>query len=335
MSTGLFHRAISQSGTALASWTLQMDPLSVAADLAANLGLTYTSTQDMINQMRNLPALTLTAHNPSMMDLPYARGIASPLTWVPTIDPADYTGVKFLPRHPREIMESGDFMDVPLIIGYCSEESLFMIREQILDNTVRDIVNANRNLVVPTTLWDVEPHSAAGDAITSAVWDHYLDGQNLALANRYEWSQYNSDVHFNWGVDQCVRLHLQHKTSPIYYYVFSYDGSFNMVKRLMLLSSFPGAMHGDDLGYLFPNSIPALPSNHAHVVRRRLVRLWTNFGKYGNPTPITDELITALWPRVGNNMEYLDIGEDLVPGTNPKGDRMALLNELKRTHVDL
>lgn len=333
MSTGLFHRAISQSGTALVSWTLQKDPLSVAQDLANSLGLSYTSTQDMVAQLRNLPAHTLTAQNPSMMDLPHARGIASPLTWVPTIDPEAYTGVKFLPRHPRDIMEAGDFMDIPLIIGYTSDESLFMIREQLLDTTVRDTVNANRNMVVPTTMWDVEPNSAAGNAITTSFWSHYLNGQDLSLANRYEWSQFNSDVHFNWGVDQCVRYHAR-KTSPVYYYVFSYDGTFNMVKRLMLLASFPGAMHGDDMGYLFPNSIPALPSNHAHVVRRRLVRLWTNFCKTGNPTPTTDALITAVWPRVANNMEYLDIGTELVPGTNPKGDRMALWNNLWATHVN-
>lgn len=336
MSTGLFHKAISMSGTALTSWTLQKDPLSVARDLARNLGITFTSNADLVAQLRTFDAHALTAHNPSVMDLPYARGIASPLTWVPTIEPSSYTGPKFLPAHPRTIMEAGDFMDIPLVIGYCSEESLFMIREQILDTNVRDTINANRSLVVPTTLWDVDPNSASGQAITNAFWDFYMNGQNLALGNRYEWSQFNTDVHFVWGIDQTIRYHLQHKVSPLYYYKFSFDGSFNMVKRALLLSTFPGAMHGDDMGYLFPTSIPVLPSNHAHVVARRYVRLFVDFAKYGNPTPTTDALITTIWPRVTStdNMEFMDIGHDLVAGRNPHGERMRLWNELRDAHVN-
>lgn len=333
MSTGLFHKAITQSGSAIVSWALQMNPRAVVDRLASRLGITFTSTEDLVRQLRTIPAGELTAAQPDMFDLPIARGIASTLTYVPTIDPADYTGQKFLPRHPRQIMESRDFMDIPLIIGYTSDESLFSITEQIMDPTVAPTINANRNMIVPTTMWDVDPNSPAGDSITNQFWNFYLNGQDLAPGNRYEWSQFNSDAHFNWGIDQCVRLHAS-QSNPVYYYVFSYDGAFNNVKREWQLSGFPGAMHADDLGYLFNNEDPVVSdTDHALVVRRRFVKLWTNFAKYGNPTPAVDALITTNWPRVRNDMEYLDIGDNLAARTHLYGDRMALWNRLMADYV--
>lgn len=227
-------------------------------------------------------------------------------------------------------------MDIPLIIGYTSDEALYVIAEQLLDPTVAPTINANRNLVVPTTMWDVDPNSAEGHAITDAFFDFYMHGEDLSPTNRYEWSQFNSDVHFNWGVDQCVRLHAR-QSNPVYYYVFSYDGAFNNMKHQWQLTPFPGAMHADDLGYLFNgNDNPDVaPTNHAFMVRRRFVKLWVDFAKYGNPTPETDSLvITTNWPRVEGNMEYLDIGHNLVAGTQLYGDRMRLWNDLMASYVN-
>jgi bile salt-stimulated lipase len=76
-------------------------------------------------------------------------------------------------------------------------------------------------------------------------------------------------------------MHAASQTSPVYYYRFSYDGSLNLVKRLLLLQ-FPGAVHGDELPYMFNLTIPdpLFTTDEAVTVRRQLVRLWTNFAKY-------------------------------------------------------
>lgn len=332
---GLFHKAILQSGTGLSSWTLNTDPAKNAYDLANQLGVSYLNNEDLVNKLRELPGRTLMETTPGLWDMDITRGLVSHFSYAPVIDPEDYEGDKFLPRHPREIMESGGSKDIPLIIGYCSEESLFMIREQILDSGVRDVINNNPHLVVPTTLWDIDPHSPNGVSMANDIWSFYLDNQSLRLGNRLEWSRWNTDVHFVYGIDQTVRLTLQHKLSPIYYYRFSFDGSLNFLKRLTLLTTFPGAMHADDLGYLFNlPGLPTLPSNQANVVRRRMSRMWTDFAKYGTPTPFTDTLITTTWPRVGNNLEFMDIGENLVPGTYPYGERMRFMDGLKEKYVN-
>jgi hypothetical protein len=40
-----------------------------------------------------------------------------------------------------------------------------------------------------------------------------------------------------------------------------------------------------------------LPTNQATTIRRRMVRMWTNFAVFGDPTPVTDSLITTRWNR--------------------------------------
>lgn len=330
LSAGLFHKAISQSGSVLSPWAFQPNPRPVAEGLGRDLGLTFSSTEDLVNQLRNVPAVDLVVNTPGWMAMNVPRGF-EPMPYTPCVDAADSTEARFLPRHPREIMNAGEMIDVPLMAGYCSDESLFMIREALLDSTVQDVINANRHFVVPTTLWGVDPHSAAGQTIADEFHHLYLNNQPVSDANRYNWTQYNTDHHFAYGIDTSLRSHLCHQTQPIYYYVFSFDGDLNLVKRAILLSSYPGAMHADDIPYLFSVSrIPSviLPSNHANVVRRRMVRLWTNFAKFSDPTPVQDALIHAKWPRLTSNMEYFDIGHDLTPGTNPMGNRLNVWQDL-------
>lgn len=329
-SQGLFHKAIAQSGSVLSPWAFQPNPRSIAEGLASRLGITFSSTEDLVNQLRNVPARDFVIQTPGWLDLPVARGFTA-MDYSPSIDAPDSETPRFLTDHPRTVMNNGGMLNIPFMAGYTSDESLFMIREALLDGSVNDQLNQNRHFVVPQTLWGVDPLSAAGTTIANEFHSLYLDNQPISNENRYNWTQYNTDHHFAYGIDTSMRTHLRHTTQPMYYYVFSFDGDLNLVKRALLLSSYPGAMHADDIPYLFSVSrLPGvvLPSNHANVVRRRMVRLWTNFAKFGNPTPTIDALITENWPRMTNNLEFLDIGHDLRAGVNPFANRLNLWQDL-------
>merc|ERR1712212_1276475 len=53
-----------------------------------------------------------------------------------------------------------------------------------------------------------------------------------------------------------------------------------------------GVTHADELLYLF--SFPGALEGQQIVVKDRMVKLWTNFAKYGNPTPDEDKSYEAL-----------------------------------------
>lgn len=89
---------------------------------------------------------------------------------------------------------------------------------------------------------------------------------------------------FARGIDQTANIHAKIQDEPVYYYKFSFTGSLNLVKQLLLLQNYPGAVHGDDIPHLFQvTSVPAplLPNNPAIRTRQLMVRLWTNFAKTG------------------------------------------------------
>jgi hypothetical protein len=64
-----------------------------------------------------------------------------------------------------------------------------------------------------------------------------------------EWAQFQSDSIFNYGIDRTVRYHAN-KSSPVYFYQFSKQGTLNIIKQQNLLNDLfdPGVMHGDVSG---------------------------------------------------------------------------------------
>lgn len=96
----------------------------------------------------------------------------------------------------------------------------------------------------------------------------------------------------------------------------------------------PGVCHADDVGYLFKISMsPQIKEGSLEdKSMRRVITLWTNFAKYSNPNPIKkDPLIQVTWhPAKQGEHHFLDIGEDLLTGVNPDGDRMAFWDEIYR-----
>lgn len=117
----------------------------------------------------------------------------------------------------------------------------------------------------------------------------------------------------------------------MYYYYFTFDGDLNGAKIIQQLQAYPGAVHVDELHYLFriEPTIEVAPTNPAYIVRSRMVRLWTNFVKYGNPTQVNDDLINVDWLPVTESLNYLNIGAQLVPGMNPSISRMNVWNDLE------
>jgi acetylcholinesterase len=87
-------------------------------------------------------------------------------------------------------------------------------------------------------------------------------------------------------------------------------------------------MHADDLFYMFDVTqfpLPILPNNQALTVRRRMVRMWTNFATFGDPTPTTDSLITARWNRYTlGGEEFLHIDETNTMRSSPYGGRLRV-----------
>lgn len=94
-----------------------------------------------------------------------------------------------------------------------------------------------------------------------------------------------------------------------------------------------GAVHFDDVGYLFKTSLKIPQRGSADdIYLRRFIKLWTNFAKFGNPTPEENDL-EIIWKPFNQDFEYfLDIDRELILKTNPENERVKVWQEIYKVN---
>ncbi len=321
---GLFHRAISQSGSMFSDWTFNYNPKKTVENIARALYLHYEGNEDLIRQLRNVSMERLVAAgNVFDKTLPHMieRG-----SIVPSLDPTDTEEVRIFPDIPLKLLHSGNFSRVPYLLGHASMENLQFIAA--FDRLVVERFAQNLNLFVPA-IWNLRPNSPEALEVITDFMDVYFNGSfDAATDDRgLRFIDFMSDTQFIHGMTRQARLHSAFQ--DVFFYQFSYSGAFNFLKRASGLMDLPGAVHEDDLFYLLRHNrlmAPVKGNDRAFAIRRRHVRLWTNFMKFGNPTPVlSDPLINVTWPKVKpESIECIDIGDLMVQTNNPHADRMDL-----------
>lgn len=108
------------------------------------------------------------------------------------------------------------------------------------------------------------------------------------------------------------------------------------MKLTLFVKKSPGVAHADELGYLWKSLLTpeVTPGSLEHNTIYRMTTFWTNFAKYGNPNPTTnDPVIDVVWkPIETDKFNYLDIGEKLQALVDPEKERMAFWDEIFKTH---
>uniref|UniRef100_A0A182FPJ5 Carboxylesterase type B domain-containing protein n=1 Tax=Anopheles albimanus TaxID=7167 RepID=A0A182FPJ5_ANOAL len=306
--------------------------------LASTLGF-GTDSGTYVEQLRTVAAEQFIAYQEAGFTIPVPRFLR-PLDFGPTVEPADAPEPRIITRRPIDgIRQNGH--RVPFIIGYTDLEGAFFTAfENAIDPTVKPQFNANPHLLVPF-FWNVPAGTAASQQISSSFQNYYWQGRPLDSSLDYEWTVYQTDHQFLFPMDQTVRLHAQASSVPLYYFQFAYDGDLNLYKKLFNILH-PGAVHTDELPYLF--HIPAVmldpvpDTSHANTVSDRIVRMWANFARTGNPTPSPETLLQNIqWPSVEgpSGQRYLSIGHDLAPSTlSPNPSRMAQWYNLQQSYAN-
>lgn len=123
----LFQRAIAQSGSALVPWGLQRNPRGQAEAIGRHFGLTWSSTQDLVNQLRNRRFWDFVMAQRRMTELDVPRGFSG-MDWVPSVEPANSPEARFLTADPVTLMQSGNFLQIPAIIGYTDVSRVYTHR---------------------------------------------------------------------------------------------------------------------------------------------------------------------------------------------------------------
>ncbi|XP_046676963.1 cholinesterase 2-like [Homalodisca vitripennis] len=312
-SRGLFHKAVSRSGTALDPWALQDNSRGNALKLAKKLGCSFENQNEVLRFLQYAPADDIVAATTKIMseDKEMVTKKVS-LVFLPCVE---ISGVEpFLSDTPRSLMERGQFAQVPVIIGGCAQEGGVLAYFDGLNDEAFTRVNENPVWVVPSSL-GLKPGSAQEKEAEQDIWDFYFKGNWISWTNIEDYLQYQADVQFNIGIDTTRRHLLKYSTAPVYTYLFTNHTRCFVCFLLELMHPkffskicTKETCHGADGSFFFHNSIlhhlPLTQENKEDI--KRNVDTLAAFASTGNPNHSD---LGVEWRKDSlRNPCYMDIG---------------------------
>lgn len=302
MASGLFHKAILQSASALNNWSLAKNPHQPVMELAKQLGVTKTCKMEIIEELKSIPALKLmqALYALEIRVLELDKNDTFDSIFKPCIEEEFEGQPAFLTKSPPIIIKSGNFNKVPFIIGSNNIEG--SVIQFIKSDFYTDFKKYNENLglIVPRPLVG---DSTVSKAIGQQLLRFYLDGEeSLTEDTRNQYLQLLSDYYFLYYVNKTVQLHSQFAPEcPIYYYVINSAGEWSVPDNLKFLNSlghcaeypFVFRLHCDN----HSNSSAIKGSRDSILMRSRIVKMWTNFAKYRYETNATKITCVPHWPK--------------------------------------
>ncbi|KAJ8714258.1 hypothetical protein PYW08_007878 [Mythimna loreyi] len=301
----LFNQVIIESGSALSYWMMVESNATIPLTLAAELSFKTTDINEALNFLGTVDAHTLVK---TATDLKITSGVGNdqPLT-KPCVEKV-FEGVdNFITDHPMNVFpRKAD--KTPVIIGHNIRELAISYANQDEDffktYDLKELFKMGFNV----------DHDF--DNALSTV-RHFYFGDDIISKNVSEkLVELGTDLIFGHSTQRMAEQLHDSGAENVYRYVFSYLG----------------ASHGDELAYLFDTEFnpfanatedEQLAADKA-LVRSRLTTLWTNFVKFGNPTPEPSELLPFTWiPITKTSQPYLNMSLDFTRSSRPDPERMA------------
>lgn len=265
-SKGLFNQAISMSGTLINPWAVHFYPNECSQALSELLEIDYNDVVNLKSTLQTFDAvndlLLLNIHLIS-----FFFGLQQ-VCYAPTIDDKKSKNI-FMKNWPNDLIKNNPVNDVPLMIGYTSLE--MEEREELSFEAINpNYLNRNQTII---------------DEIYN-----FLNVTNFNEHSIFIKKLVSSSDMFH-GCQKFTEIYSSQSNNNVYAYRFSFDGQFGGFKGMELFNSttVKGAVHGDDLGYLFKplhvvdENIDGFENRYSKelLTRSRMVELWSNFVKYG------------------------------------------------------
>lgn len=241
---GLFHGAISQSGGSFGPTrptTYPGENMRTLAQAEAS-GVAYAAKAgvDSIAALRQLP--------PDKLPAGWGSGAAWPIVdgWV-------------IPDDQYRLYESGNYNDVPILVGYNSDEGLSFAREKTPDEYAANV----RTRYGPHADALLKAYPAGEDSVPKTARDLMRDAA------------------FGWHTWSWARLQARTGSSRVFYYYFNQHPE----RPADSPEADHGMPHGVDVPYVFQTldhaNTPVTPEDRA--MSEIVATYWTNFAKRGDP----------------------------------------------------
>nr|CAI5859131.1 unnamed protein product [Callosobruchus analis] len=300
----IFTGAFLASGSSMSPWAYQQKPRDRAFRVARKLDKSFDSTDSasVLALLQNVTTRSLFGN---------CSEEQNSVNWISVL-PNDKHGY----NPPTDAIENGNFIQVPVLLGFNSEESLcpmkigngtgdFWERAKELDDNPSQILGA----------LNVGRENATQIGIDlRKLYTNRLFANDIPALVRYI-----SDYRFCTSTTKLAKSASQF--IPTYLYEFSFKSS---TADKSTVPGINGTCHAEDVRFYWKNFLWKLPEEE-RIIARRFVRIMANFVKHKNPMPQNpmphpDPLFeNATWPVVRpNEIKYMNFGEHFKVETNPR-----------------
>lgn len=341
-SQGLFSQAIMQSGAESNLWSLNypgQEPEKYVYQLATKTECLRDTDDEMIACLKRLPAIVI-RRNQGFECAPghFCQGYA------PIIDGPG----GFIPKQPLDLRrELPAEQVVPSMGGICSDDGSLYAYFFIPEGNQGGFNSTMFNYYMRTRLIDIFAASLISspeqyEIVFNAFrwfyvnWPYLEDGE----ANREAFNKMVTDGAFGYSWDRQMKLIAEKNPN-----VYSFVHSFRSVNASTFIPEWMGVPHTGEVPYVFGLSKlinnPAVREDSGiffdalgytqedAIYADYQITLWTNFAKYGNPTPkpvkapLDDTLTT--WDKfsMDDDLKVFNLGREITTEKNFRQQRNA------------
>lgn len=265
--TGLFQKAIAQSGTAISSWSVNYQPLKYTRMLASKVGCDHMDTSSTVECLRRKPYRELVDQ-----DIQPAR---YHIAFGPVVDG------DVVPDDPEILMQQGEFLNYDILIGVNQGEGLKFV-EDSMEN--EDGISASYfDFTISNFVDNLYGYPEGKDILRETIKFMYTDWADrdngemrrktlLALFTDHQWVA---------PAVATAKLHAEYQ-SPVYFYTFYHHCQTDTRPE------WADAAHGDEIPYVFgvpmigaTDLFPCNFSKNDVMLSAVVMTYWTNFAKTG------------------------------------------------------
>lgn len=301
-STGLFKRAIMQSGSAVAPWALSKRHLEAAQHAGETLGCLDTSKNDVL--LRCLQA----ADAKQLVELSqdFFEWFLFPMRMGPRVDG------DFLLDDPELLLREAKHARVDVISGVTANEGAFFINALEANENTQRSLQENFSVSGPISL-NLDPEDPDPVASSTKMFEYYLGDIVIDVDHYEQLMELFSDRHFSLGHDLTSFFHS--RVAKTYRYSLDHRAELTFSDLLSKERKTQWISHCDDLFYLFRGG-PFLQQGRMELqdlareddltLREVILSAWTNFAATGNPTP--DNTLGFVWEAASeDDLRYLSL----------------------------
>ncbi|XP_061107204.1 fatty acyl-CoA hydrolase precursor, medium chain-like isoform X2 [Conger conger] len=303
LSSGLFHRAIAQSGTAKMNSILIPDQFPTAQILGNMSGCDITSSKTIVDCMKQLTEEEI------LKTVVEAQNIVFLVS----------KDGQFLPKMIEDAFQDHEVHKVPFMTGVTNQECGWLLPSFLAPPGWEE--GMDRDQVLSSMSFSYR--KPEDQSRMELIADEYLGTSEDRLANRDSALEMMGDIMFTIPAIQTANSHRDTGASV---YLYEMQDAPSMLQKTR--PSFVKMDHGDDLIFVFglcfmDLNVTGNCTEEEEELSRTVMAYWANFARTGSPNGVG----LVHWPQYGPEEEFLALGLKQQTGKHLKRGRYVFLTQ--------